>query len=143
MLMTYENAYVASVSMGSNPNQLINAIDEAVKFKGPSVILCYAPCINHGLRQGMCKSHQAMRDVVSTGLWPLYRFNPKLDKPFKLDYKKPTMKVKDYFMTEVRYSSLALKYPEKAEELFAVAQVDVDKRFETYSKLEKFYNDEL
>ena len=143
MLMTYEKAYVASVSMGSNPNQLINAIDEAVKFKGPSVILCYAPCINHGLKQGMCKSHQAMRDVVSTGLWPLYRFNPTLDKPFKLDYKKPTMEVKDYFMTEVRYSSLALKYPQKAEELFAIAQEDVDKRFETYTKLEKFYNNEL
>ena len=143
IFLNYENIYVASVAMGANMNQLMKAITEAVNYDGPSLIIAYAPCISHGIKGGMGQSQSEMKKAVDCGLWSLYRYNPaKKDKPFSLDYKKPSKPVKEFFEGQVRFSSLKLRYPEIAEQLFAEAQEDAKKRYETYVKLEKFFNEE-
>jgi len=143
LMMTYPNVYVASVAMGANPGQLMKAITEAVEHKGPSIIIAYAPCINHGIKAGMSTVQAEMKKAVDCGLWPLYRYNPdKAEKPFSLDYKKPSLPVSDFFEGEVRYSGLKLKYPEIAEKLFAQAQIEADERYKTYVRLEKSYNED-
>ena len=142
LMMTYPNTYVASVAMGASPAQLVKALDEAQKHVGPAIVIAYAPCISHGIRAGMNNVQAEMKKAVDCGLWPLYRFNPdKTEKPFSLDYKAPCRPVSDFLEGEVRYSSLKLKYPETAKVLFAQAQEDADKRYETYCKLEKAYNE--
>lgn len=143
IFLSYENIYVASVAMGANMNQLIKAITEAANYDGPSIVIAYAPCISHGIKEGLGRSQNEMKKAVDCGLWPLYRYNPsKAEKPFSLDYKKPSKPVKEFFDGQVRFSSLELRYPEVAEELFFEAQEDANKRFETYVKLEKFFNEE-
>ena len=143
LLMTYKNTYVASVAMGANPTQLLKALDEAQQHKGPSVIIAYAPCVSHGIKAGMNNVQAEMKKAVDCGLWPLYRYNPdKAEKPFSLDYKQPTLPVSDFLDGEVRYSSLKLKYPETAEQLFAQAQKDAEERFVIYKKLERSYNED-
>ena len=142
IFLSYENVYVASVAMGANMNQLVKAITEAANYDGPSLVIAYAPCISHGIKQGMGQSQNEMKKAVDCGLWPLYRYNPdKKDKPFSLDYKQPSIPVKEFLDGQVRFSSLKLKYPEIAEELFAEAQEDASKRYDTYVKLEKFFNE--
>ena len=142
IFLNYENIYVASVAMGANMNQLMKAITEAVNYDGPSLVIAYAPCISHGIKEGMGQSQNEMKKAVDCGLWPLYRYNPaKEEKPFSLDYKKPSRAIKEFFDGQVRFSSLELRYPEIAEELFAEAQEDAKKRYETYVKLEKFFNE--
>jgi pyruvate-ferredoxin/flavodoxin oxidoreductase len=143
LLMTYPNTYVASVAMGANPGQLMKALTEAVAHKGPSIVIAYAPCISHGIKAGMGSAQAEMKKAVDCGLWPLYRYNPdKAEKPFSLDYKKPSKPVMEFFSGEVRYSGLQLKYPEAAKVLFAKAQKDADDRYRTYVKLEKSYNED-
>ena len=142
LMMTYPNVYVASVAMGANPNQLVKAVTEAVDHKGPSIIIAYAPCINHGIKAGMGNVQAEMKKAVDCGLWPLYRYNPdKTEKPFSLDYKAPSVPVEEFFSGEVRYAGLKIKYPETAAKLFAEAQREADERYKTYVRLEKTYNE--
>ena len=142
LMMTYPNVYVASVAMGANPNQLVKAVTEAVDHKGPSIVIAYAPCINHGIKAGMGNVQAEMKKAVDCGLWPLYRYNPdKTEKPFSLDYKAPSVPVEEFFSGEVRYAGLKIKYPETAAKLFAEAQREADARYQTYVRLEKTYNE--
>ena len=142
LMMTYPNVYVASVAMGANPAQLMKAVTEAVDHKGPSIVIAYAPCINHGIKAGMNNVQAEMKKAVDCGLWPLYRYNPdKAEKPFSLDYKQPSRPVMDFLSGEVRYAGLTVKYPEIAEKLFAEAQRQADERYKSYVRLEKSCNE--
>ncbi|SFP30103.1 pyruvate-ferredoxin/flavodoxin oxidoreductase [Oscillibacter sp. PC13] len=143
LMMTYPNVYVASVAMGANPGQLMKAVTEAVNHKGPSIVIAYAPCINHGIKAGMNNVQAEMKKAVDCGLWPLYRYDPnKAEKPFSLDYKQPSVPVSEFFNGEVRYAGLKIKYPEIAEKLFAEAQKEADERYKTYVRLAKSYNED-
>ncbi len=137
--MSYGYVYVAQVAMGANQNQLIKAMLEAEKYKGPSLIIAYAPCINHGLKLGMGSSQTEEKNAVEAGYWHLYRYNPMLKEegknPFVLDSKEPTGSYKDFIMSEVRYSSLTRTFPDKAEVLFAEAEKNAKERLETYKRL--------
>lgn len=137
--MSYGYVYVAQVAMGSNQNQLIKAMIEAEKYHGPSLIIAYAPCINHGLKLGMGQSQLEEKNAVEAGYWHLYRYNPTLKaegkNPFVLDSKEPTASYKDFIMSEVRYSSLTRAFPERAETLFEAAQKNAQERLETYKRL--------
>ena len=133
LMMTYDNVYVAQCSMGANPNQLIKAIKEAEAHKGPSIVICYAPCINHGIKKGMNNVQQEMKDAVNSGYWNLYRYSPET-KTFTLDSKEPTMPLYDFMKGEVRYSSLELSFPENAKVLFAEAEEDAKAKYESYKR---------
>ncbi len=118
MLMTYGNVYVAQVAMGADYNQLITAVKEAMAYKGPSVIIAYAPCQEHGLRCGAAKVQDEMKKAVDTGYWFLYRFNPAAEQKFTLDSKEPTAAYEEFLDGEVRYTSLRRTFPENAKVLF-------------------------
>jgi pyruvate-ferredoxin/flavodoxin oxidoreductase len=137
--MSYGYVYVAQVAMGANQNQLIKAMIEAESYHGPSLIIAYAPCINHGLRIGMGKSQLEEKNAVEAGYWHLYRYNPLLKEegknPFILDSKEPTASYQEFIMNEVRYSSLTRAFPERAEILFKEAEKNAKERYETYKKL--------
>jgi len=137
MAMTYGYVYVASVAMGANKNQFMKAIVEAESYNGPSLIVAYAPCINHGINMG--RSQNEAKKAVEVGYWPLYRFDPRLKdegkNPFILESKEPSGDFKEFLKGEVRYSSLSITFPEKAEELFKKAEADMKDRFETYKRL--------
>ncbi|MBR0600638.1 pyruvate:ferredoxin (flavodoxin) oxidoreductase, partial [Sinanaerobacter chloroacetimidivorans] len=125
MAMSYGYVYVAQVGMGADKNQFMKAVIEAEKYDGPSIIIAYAPCINHGIKKGMGKAQENIKDAVDAGYWHLYRFNPELKKegknPFTLDSKAPTTSFKDFILGQVRYSSLAQEFPDVADKLFEVA----------------------
>ena len=133
LLMTYDNVYVAQCSMGANPNQLIKAIKEAEAHKGPSIVICYAPCINHGIKKGMNNVQQEMKDAVASGYWNLYRYDPATKK-FTLDSKEPSMPLYDFMKGEVRYASLELSFPENAKVLFADAEEAAKEKYEYYKR---------
>ena len=133
LMMTYDNVYVAQCSMGANPNQLIKAIKEAEAHKGPSLVICYAPCINHGIKKGMSNVQQEMKDAVNSGYWNLYRYSPETKK-FTLDSKEPTMPLYDFMKGEVRYASLELSFPENAKVLFADAEEAAKEKYEYYKR---------
>ncbi|MBC7325822.1 MAG: pyruvate:ferredoxin (flavodoxin) oxidoreductase, partial [Moorella sp. (in: Bacteria)] len=137
MAMSYGYVYVASVAMGASHTQLIKALVEAEKYEGTSLIIAYAPCINHGI--DMSHSQREAKKAVEAGYWPLYRYNPDLMKegknPFILDYKAPKASFRDFLMGEIRYTSLLQQFPEKAEELFAKAEADARARLDYYKKL--------
>lgn len=139
MAMTYGYVYVAQIAMGANKNQTLKAIAEAEAYPGPSLIIAYAPCINHGLKAGMGCSQLEEKKAVDCGYWGLYRFNPELKEagknPFSLDSKEPTANFKDFLMGEVRYASLAKQFPKDAEALFAKTEQDAKERLENYKKL--------
>ncbi|MBE6036349.1 MAG: pyruvate:ferredoxin (flavodoxin) oxidoreductase [Clostridiales bacterium] len=136
MMMAYGNCYVASVAMGADMNQLMKAITEAEAYPGPSVIVAYAPCINHGIKAGMNMVQDEMKKAVEAGYWPLYRYNPaKETGAFTLDSKEPTLNYQDFLAGEVRYASLHKSFPENAKTLFAQAEKDAKARFETYKKM--------
>lgn len=123
LLISQGNCYVASVAMGADPNQLIKAIHEAEHFHGPSVIIAYAPCINHGLKLGMDKAQEEMKRAVAAGYWFLYRFNPhKESGKFTLDSKEPSVSYREFLEGEIRYASLYKSFPENAEKLFSQAE---------------------
>ena len=129
MAMSYGYVYVAQVSMGADQNQLLKAITEAEAYPGPSLIIAYAPCINHGIRKGMGNSQLEGKLAVACGYWANWRYNPQLvgsgKNPFTLDSKDPDFsKFQEFLLGEVRYSSLQRNYPDKAEELFAKTQRD-------------------
>jgi pyruvate-ferredoxin/flavodoxin oxidoreductase len=137
MAMAYGYVYVAAVSMGSNKNQLLKAVLEAERYKGPSLIIAYAPCINHGINMG--KSQEEGKRAVEAGYWPLYRFNPDLTlggkNPFILDSKEPTGSFRDFIMGEVRYASLLKQFPDQAEGLYKRAEEDAKTRLEMYKRM--------
>ncbi|NMB44607.1 MAG: pyruvate:ferredoxin (flavodoxin) oxidoreductase, partial [Clostridiales bacterium] len=136
MMMTYGNVYVAQVGINANNNQLYRALKEAESYKGPSLIICYAPCISHGIKAGMGKSMDTIKKAVECGYWHLYRYNPELKKegknPFKLDSKEPSGDFREFLMGQVRYSSLEKSFPDQAKELFDKAEQDARERYETY-----------
>jgi pyruvate-ferredoxin/flavodoxin oxidoreductase len=125
--------------MGADKNQFMKAITEAEAYDGPSLIICYAPCINHGIKVGMGKSQEQEKKAVEAGYWHMYRFNPELKdqgkNPFSLDSKEPKADFKEFLMSEVRYSSLTKTFPEIAEELFQKAEQDAKERYESYKQL--------
>jgi pyruvate-ferredoxin/flavodoxin oxidoreductase len=137
MATTYGYVYVAQVAMGANKNQLLKAVLEAESYKGPSIIIAYAPCINHGLN--MTKSQEEEKKAVETGYWPLWRYNPMLKKegknPFILDSKDPKGDFREFLMGEVRFSSLTRTFPEHAEKLFKQAEEDMKERFNLYKAM--------
>ena len=139
MAMSYGYVYVAQVGMGADKQQLMKAITEAEAYDGPSLIIAYAPCINHGLKKGMGKSQENIRDAVASGYWNLYRYNPDLKKigrnPFTLDSDAPTASFRDFIMGQVRYSSLAKEFPDIAEKLYEMTEEDARQRYEGYRKL--------
>lgn len=139
MAMSYGYVYVAQVGMGADKNQFMKAVIEAEQYDGPSIIICYAPCINHGIKKGMGKAQENIKDAVDAGYWHLYRFNPELKKegknPFILDSKEPTSSFQEFILGQVRYSSLAQEFPEVAEKLFEVAEENAVERYESYKRL--------
>ena len=132
MAMSYGYVYVATVAMSANPAQLLKAMNEAEKYHGPSLIIAYAPCINHGIN--MSQSQAEIRKAVNAGYWPLYRFNPDAEKPFTLDSKEPTESYQDFIRGETRYQTLLKMFPEAAEKLFAQNEEDAKARLESYKK---------
>ncbi len=140
MAANYGYVYVAQVAMGANQAQTLRAIMEAEAYPGPSLIIAYAPCINHGLRAGMGKSQLEEKRAVECGYWHLYRYNPLLEKegknPFILDSKEPDWtKFQEFLMGEVRYTSLKKEFPEKADDLFKAAEANAKWRYERYKKM--------
>ncbi|MEJ5273575.1 MAG: thiamine pyrophosphate-dependent enzyme, partial [Spirochaetota bacterium] len=137
--MSYGYVYVAQVAMGADKNQFLKAISEAESYNGPSLIIAYAPCINHGLRAGMGKSQEEEERAVKSGYWHLYRYDPRLEaegkNPFQLDSKDPTESFRDFIMGEVRFASLAKTFPDVAEDLFKACEEDAKKRLATYKRL--------
>jgi len=141
--MAYGYVYVAQVAMGANPEQTLKAIREAESYNGPSLIIAYAPCINHGLKAGMNNAMKEMKDAVRSGYWNLLRFNPELaekgENPLSIDSQPPTMGYRDFIMGEVRYDSLKLKFPERAEQLFTKAEEMAVERYERLLNQRKSY----
>ena len=139
MAMSYGYVYVAQVNMGADRNQVLKAISEAEAYHGPSLIIGYAPCINHGIKIGMSSSQEEAKRATACGYWQMYRFNPELKEagknPFTLDSKEPTADFKEFLMGEVRYASLAKAFPEAAEALFEKTHKDAMERLENYKKL--------
>ena len=142
MAMSYGYVYVAQVAMGASPAQYFNAIKEAEAYDGPSLIIAYAPCINHGLKAGMGLSQKEEKLAVECGYWHLYRYNPALEgtdkNPFTLDSKEPDWsKFQDFLKGEVRFSSLYKMYPDSADELLQKTEEFAKVRLETYKRLAK------
>ena len=137
MAMSYGYVYVATVAMGANPNQLIKAMNEAEAYPGPSLIIAYAPCINHGINMGLAQAE--IKKAVEAGYWPLYRYNPTLAEegknPLTIDSKDPTGSYQDFIRGEIRYTSLMKQFPEAAEKLFTQAEKDAAGRLAMYKKL--------
>lgn len=139
MATTYGYVYVAQVSIGANKNHFMKVLKEAESYNGPSLIMAYAPCINHGLREGMGKTVHNEKEAVDCGYWHLYRYNPLLEEegknPFILDSKEPTESFRDFIMKQVRYTSLKKMFPEEAEQLYARAEEEAKQKYIKYKKL--------
>ena len=142
--MTYGYVYVAHIAMGADYNQCIKAIAEAEAYNGPSLIIGYAPCINHGIKGGMKIAQTEEKKAVQAGYWHLYRYNPTLKlegkNPFIMDSKAPTADYKDFLMGEVRYNALARQNPERAEDLFNKAVKNANDRYDYLLRYAKLYN---
>ena len=139
MAISYGYVYVAQVSMGANQAQYMKAIKEAEAYPGPSLIIAYAPCINHGLKASMGKSQAEEKKAVECGYWQLYRYNPLLEaegkNPFQLDSKEPDYsKFREFLMGEVRFNSLVKAAPEDAEKLFEMTEANAKWRYEGYKR---------
>lgn len=138
---TYGYIYVAQVSMGANQAHFLKVLHEAESYDGPSLIICYAPCINHGIKSGMGTAQRRMKQAVESGYWHLWRFDPRVKEegknPFFLDSKEPTTSFQDFILAETRYTSLKTQFPEIAEELFATAEKQAKERYEGYVRMSK------
>ncbi|MDY5738785.1 MAG: pyruvate:ferredoxin (flavodoxin) oxidoreductase [Anaerovoracaceae bacterium] len=143
--MAYGYVYVAQIAMGADPNQTLKAIREAEAYKGPSIIIAYAPCINHGI--SMRDSQAITKDAVTVGYWNMLRFNPELaaegKNPLSVDSKEPVEGFRDFLLSEVRYSSLTRKFPDRAEQLFAKTEEDAKKRYEYLKEQQKTFDNAL
>ena len=132
--MSYGYVYVAQVAMGADYNQTIKAIAEAESYNGPSLIIAYAPCINHGIRGGMVSAQTEIKKAVAAGYWHNFRYDPRRAdqglNPFQLDSKEPTASYRDFIMNEVRYSALTRSFPERAQNLFEKAEENAKNRYE-------------
>ena len=139
MAVTYGYVYVAQVAMGASQNQLIKALVEAESYPGPSLVIAYAPCINHGLKLGMGCTQLEEKKAVDAGYWHLYRYNPLLKKegknPFVLDSKEPSESYNEFLMGEVRYTSLMRTFPENADILFKESEEAAKERYMTYKRM--------
>ena len=137
--MSYGYVYVAHIAMGADYNQTIKAITEAESYNGPSLIIAYAPCINHGIKGGMGVSQVEEKKAVEAGYWQNFRFDTRLadegKNPFHLDSKAPTASYRDFIMGEVRYNSLTRAFPERAEKLFAEAEKVAKENYERLAKM--------
>ena len=137
---TYGYVYVAQIAMGADQAQTLKAIREAEAYDGPSLIIAYAPCINHGIKAGMGHSQQEEENAVKCGYWHLWRYNPAAEEqgqnPFTLDSKEPDWDAFENFLKgEVRYASVLKMYPDEAEELFAAAKANAQWRYNNYKRL--------
>ncbi len=137
---TYGYVYAAQIAMGADNAQTLKAIREAEAYDGPSIIIAYSPCINHGIRKGMGKSQEEEREAVECGYWHLWRYNPALEmegkNPFSLDSKEPNWDLfEDFLKGEVRYASVLKQYPAEAAELFAAAKANAQWRYNNYKRL--------
>lgn len=143
MAMSYGYVYVAQVALGYDMNQTVKAVKEAVSYNGPSIIIAYAPCINHGIRGGMTDTQKVIKNAVLSGYWHTFRFDPRNTQagknPFTMDSKDPVASYRDFIMNEVRYSSLARKFPERAEELFTEAEKAAKDKYEHWTKYSKLF----
>ena len=140
--MAYGYVYVAQVAMGANPTQTLTALKEAEAYDGPSIVIAYSPCINHGIRAGMNCSMNEMKKAVQSGYWNLFRFDPRKaieggGNPFTLDSKKPTLDYKEFLDGEVRYRALEQSNPERAKKLFDEAAKQAEARYEDLVKRSK------
>ena len=139
ILSNYGYVYVAQINLGANPEHAIRCLKEAAAYHGPSIVIAYAPCINHGLSKGMSKVMDEAKAATECGFWPLYHYNPDLEKdggnPFVLDSGEPNGKLREYMMGEVRFSSLTRTFPERAELLFAQAEDFTARRYAKYKRL--------
>ncbi|MDR1815299.1 MAG: pyruvate:ferredoxin (flavodoxin) oxidoreductase [Clostridiales Family XIII bacterium] len=135
-MMTYGNVYVAQVALGADPQQLVKTLLEADAFPGPSLVIAYAPCIEHGIKLGMDRAVEEMKRAVQAGYWHLYRYDPRKEKPFTLDSKAPTMPYEEFLDGEVRYASLKKTFPENAKRLFAEAAQDAAAKYALYKEME-------
>jgi pyruvate-ferredoxin/flavodoxin oxidoreductase len=140
MAMSYGYVYVAQVAMGAGNMQCLKALREAEAYNGPSLIIAYSPCINHGLRAGMGKTQEQSKRAVECGYWQMYRYNPMLEaegkNPFQLDSKEPDWsKFQEFILSEVRYSSLKQQFPAEADELFRSAEENAKWRYNSYKRL--------
>jgi len=139
ILSTYGYIYVAQVNLGANPEHTIRCLKEAAEWHGPSIVIAYAPCINHGLSGGMAKAMDEARAATECGFWPLWRYDPAREEagenPFRLDSGEPNGKLREYMMGEVRFSSLTRTFPERAEELMAEAESFTAGRYAKYKRL--------
>ena len=139
MAMTYGYVYVASVAMGANKQQMMKSMLEAESYDGPSLIIAYAPCINHGIKKGMGKAQEESKIAVECGYWPLYRYNPMLKaegkNPLSLDCKQPDGHLQEFLSGEVRYASLEKSFPEESKKLRAIIEEEYNERYEHLKKL--------
>ena len=138
--MSYGYVYVAQIAMGADYNQTVKALAEAEAYNGPSLIIAYAPCINHGIKKGMSKAMTEEKLAVETGYWNNFRFNPEAENKFLLDSKTPTGDYQEFLKGEVRYASLALKDPERANKLFEQNEENAKERFTYLEKLVTLYS---
>lgn len=136
---TYGYIYVAQVGIGANQNQFMKALIEAESYKGPSLLICYSPCIAHGLKAGMSSAQLRIKEAVEAGYWHLWRFDPRLKEegknPFILDSKPPSASYQDFIKGESRYTILINQFPEEAERLFAQAEEDAKERYQSYVRM--------
>ncbi len=141
--MSYGYVYVAQIGQGADYNQTIKAFTEAESYKGPSIIIAYAPCINHGVKGGMGMSQTVIKNAVAAGYWHLFRFDPRLKlegkNPFQMDSKAPSGDYRAFIESEVRYSSLLRSFPDRAEDLFAKATATAKDKYDHLLKLSKLY----
>ena len=139
LAMAYGYVYVAQVGMGANMNQLMKAVAEAESYEGPSLIIAYSPCINHGIIEGMHKAQASIKGAVDSGYWHLYRFDPRKqnegENPFVLDSKEPKLPFRDYLLTQNRYASLLKEFPDTAEELFEASARSAKERYLSYKRM--------
>lgn len=143
--MAYGYVYVAQIAMGANPAQTLKAIKEAESYNGPSLIIAYAPCINHGVKAGMNKAMLEMKNAVRAGYWNLLRYNPDLvaqkRNPLSVDSAPPTESYEDFIMGEVRYNSLKLKAPERATALFKESEQIAMDRYDKLLRQQKSFDE--
>ena len=138
ILMSYGYIYVAQVSLGADPAQTLKAIREAEAYPGPSIVIAYCPCLEHGIKGGMGNSQLEQKRAVECGYWSLYRFDPRLKEagknPFILDSKEPTGNLMEYLKSERRYASLMDAFPERAQRLYEKEVRDAADRLESYKR---------
>jgi len=137
--MTYGYVYVASIAMGASKQQTLKAFLEADRYPGPSLIICYAPCINQGLKAGMGKSQAEEKLAVASGYWPMYRYNPLLEKegknPFVLESKDPDGTIQDFLAGENRFASLEKTFPGESKKLRQQIEEEINSRYQTLKQL--------